>query len=120
VGTAAEIDAALACYSNQHQKRLGPRFEQDVDFANGRRFNLIERLMQAASVKEKRFWQYAGPVTMSWQQRDQLPSLDIMMDALQVVTGLEQVGTGWRALQQRWLQLCGHSSGAVIQSEPTN
>lgn len=120
LGTAEDIDAALEAYKEQHQKRLGPRFERDVDFASGRRFNLIERLMQAASVKEMRFWQYAAPTIMNWQQREQLPSLLTIMDALQVATGLEQMGNGWNAFQNRWARLWGQLPRAVIQSKPMN
>ncbi|MEM7114431.1 MAG: NAD(P)/FAD-dependent oxidoreductase [Chloroflexota bacterium] len=93
-GTAEEMDAALATYQKRHQKRLAPRFERDVDFAKGRRFNLVERLMYAASAKDSRFWQYTGPTILSWEQRDNLPSKEVVVDALQVVTGLDRVN-GW-------------------------
>lgn len=94
-GTAKEIDTALEAYRDQHQKRLAPRFERDVDFASGRRFNLVERLMYAASVRDDRFWKYTGPTILSWEHRNQLPDLHAIVDAVQVVTGLDRL-SGWR------------------------
>jgi 2-polyprenyl-6-methoxyphenol hydroxylase-like FAD-dependent oxidoreductase len=119
-GTAQDIDAALETYKEHHQNRLGPRFEREVDFANGRRFNLIEQLMQAASVKDKRFWSYAAPTIMNWRKREQLPSRELIRDALQVVTGLDQWSHGWHAWQNRWTRLWHHSSETAIHSKPTN
>lgn len=116
LGTAKEIDVALRAYQEQHQKKLGPRFERDVDFASGRRLNLVEQLMYAASVKEKRFWQYTGPTIMSWEQREQLPSLDVMMDALLVVTGLSRWSKRWQAGQSWWMALWNQPPRSITKS----
>ena len=90
-GLPEEVDAGLGAYREKHQARLLPRFEADVDFAQRRRFNLVERLMYAASVKDRRFWQYTGPTSMRWKDRANLPPAKAIFGALLVVSGVNAV-----------------------------
>lgn len=90
-GLPEEMDAGLNRYREKHQARLMPRFEADVDFSKRRRFNPVERLMYAASVKDRHFWQYTGPTSLKWKDRDNLPPAKAIVGAFMSVTGLNQL-----------------------------
>ncbi len=55
------IDAGLQKYAQKHHDRLGERFARDVDFAQGRSLNWLEKTFYAAAVKEPKLARYTGP-----------------------------------------------------------
>ncbi|MEM7110966.1 MAG: NAD(P)/FAD-dependent oxidoreductase [Chloroflexota bacterium] len=101
VGTAAEIDHTLDAYADKHQGTLLPRFERDVDFASGRQLNAIERLMYAASVKDRYYEQFTGPMFRTWDKRNQLPNVNVIFNALRVVTGTDSL-RDWHIVFRDW------------------
>ncbi len=86
------LDQALERYRKQHQAAFSSRFARDADFAQARPFNLFERLMYSATVRDPRLGQYTGPHTTRLAHIRHFPPLKAMIRALWVnLTYREQV-----------------------------
>lgn len=79
-----KLDQALEQYRRQHAAAFGSRFVRDADFAQVRPFNLFERLMYSAAVRDPRLGQYTGPHTTRLANIRHFPPFKAILRALWV------------------------------------
>ncbi|MCL4295528.1 MAG: NAD(P)/FAD-dependent oxidoreductase [Anaerolineae bacterium] len=79
-----KLDRALKRYRQQQQAAFGGRFVRDADFAQVRPFNLFERLMYSAAVRDPRLGQYTGPHTTRLADFRHFPPFKAILRALWV------------------------------------
>lgn len=95
------LDQALERYRKQHQAAFGGRFARDADFAQGRKFNIFERLMYSAAVRDPRLGRYTGPHTTHPANIRHFPPLKAIIRALWVnLTYREKQASGSIPRQQ--------------------
>ena len=88
------LDQALERYRKQHQAAFGSRFAREADFAQARRFNIFERLIHSAAVRNPRLGRYTGPQTTRLSNIRHFPPFKIIMRALWInLTHREQVSS---------------------------
>ncbi|MBE7555536.1 MAG: FAD-dependent monooxygenase [Anaerolineales bacterium] len=79
-----KLDQALERYRQQQQAAFGGRFVRDADFAQVRPFNLFERLMYSAAVRDPGLGQYTGPHTTRLAHIRHFPPFKAIIRALWV------------------------------------
>jgi flavin-dependent dehydrogenase len=77
-----ELDRALEQYRRQHQAAFAGRFARDVDFAQARPFNFLERLMYAAAVRDPHMARYTGPHSTRLANFRYFPPLKAILKAV--------------------------------------
>jgi 2-polyprenyl-6-methoxyphenol hydroxylase-like FAD-dependent oxidoreductase len=98
------LDQALDRYRKQLQAAFGGRFARDADFAQVRSFNLFERLMYSAAVRDPRLGQYTGPHTTRLAHIRHFPPLKVISRALWVnLTHREQTSGSLPGQRPQWL-----------------
>ena len=90
------MDAALASYQLKHYRTFADRFAREVDFAQARPFNWLERLFYAAAVHDRHFWRFAGPHSGRLANRGRWPSAQDIGRALRVYATARQRQRGVR------------------------
>ncbi len=97
------LDRALERYQKQHQAAFGGRFVRDADFAQRGRFNLFERLMYSAAVRDLRLGQYTGPHTTRLANIRHFPPFKAIVRALWVNLTYREQASGSIPGQRRRL-----------------
>ncbi len=101
-GDQTAVDAALAAYQAKHYQTLGGRIIREVDFAQARPFNWLERLFYEAAVHDKRFEKYTGPHSARLANRDQWPPRHIIWQAMKVNAAARLHLPGRRPADATW------------------
>jgi 2-polyprenyl-6-methoxyphenol hydroxylase-like FAD-dependent oxidoreductase len=103
-GRPERLDQALEQYRQQHQAAFGGRFARDADFAQVRSFNVFERLMYSAAVRDPKLGQYTGPHTTRLANFRHFPPLKAIIRALWVnLTYREQPSGSLPGQRRQWL-----------------
>jgi len=83
-GEETAVDTALAAYQSKHYQAFSGRFARDVDFAQARPFNWLEKLFYEAAVHDKQFEKYTGPHSTRLSNREQWPPRRAIWQATKV------------------------------------
>ncbi|MCK6624066.1 MAG: NAD(P)/FAD-dependent oxidoreductase [Anaerolineae bacterium] len=102
-GRPEKLDQALERYRKQYQTAFGGRFARDADFAQRGRFNLFERLMYSAAVRDPRLGQYTGPHTTRLVHIRHFPPLKAIIRAVWVNLTYQEQASGSIPEQRRRL-----------------
>lgn len=103
-GRPEKLDQALERYRQQHHAAFGGRFARDADFAQVRKFNIFERLMYSAAVRDPWLGRYTGPHTTRLANIRHFPPLKAIIHALWVhLTHREQASGSISGQRPQWL-----------------
>lgn len=83
-GEPTAVNAALAAYQAKHYQAFADRLARDIDFAQARPFNWLERLFYEAAAHDKRFEKYTGPYSARLANRSQWPPRRAIWQAMKV------------------------------------